>query len=187
MPGFFKVALPSLLLVLLPLAVTASDDVPVAEPLAWDLSSRPATILLLPGVSHHFQAPENSSRKWNQAHAGVGLARRSKWDEPGWYFKTAAGVMRDSVESWGAYGGVAWQYRVFDDASWLVDAGAGGFLFYRALKFDGPRVWLPGVLPVLSVEHKRTGLGINVLYVPNVRVDAGEMPAVIFVQLTKRL
>lgn len=187
MLGLFKTALLSLLLPFLPFAVSANEDAPAGETLAWDLESRPALTLLLPGMSHHFDAPEDSARRWNETHAGLGLAWRSKWDETGWYLKTAIGTMHDSVESWGAYGGVAWQYRMFDGASWLVDAGGGIFLFYRAVQFDGPHIWLPGALPVLSAEHRPTGLGLNVLYVPNVKFDAGEMPSVIYVQLTKQL
>lgn len=186
MVGFFKAVLLSLLLSLSSFAAKATQDTPAGEELRWDLTSRPAVAILLPGMSHHFQPPENTARKWNETHAGLGLETRSKWDENGWYFKTAIGLMRDSVESWGAYGGAVWQKRVFDGESWVVDAGGGLFLFYRALHFDGERMWLPGALPVVSLEHKQTGIGLNVLYVPHFKTDAGEMPAVIFAQLTKR-
>lgn len=186
MVGFLRAALSALLFSLFSLAATAGQDTPAGEELQWDLSSRPAVAILLPGMSHHFQAPEATNRKWNETHAGLGLETRSKWNEDDWYFKTAIGVMRDSVDSWGGYGGAVWQKRVFDGASWVADAGGGLFLFYRALHFDGERMWLPGALPVLSVEHKHTGIGLNVLYVPHFKTNAGEMPAVLFAQLTKR-
>lgn len=176
----------SSLLSLSALAADPAQEIPAGEELQWDLSLRPAVALLLPGMSHHFQGPQDTSRKWNETHAGLGLETRSKWNNSGWYFKKAAGVMRDSVESWGAYAGAVWQKRVFESASWTVDAGGGLFLFYRALHFDGEHLLLPGVLPVLSVEYKNTGTGLNMLYVPQFKTDAGEMPAVVFAQLTQR-
>lgn len=174
------------LLSFISLVAGAAQSTPAGEELRWDLTRRPAVALLLPGMSHHFQPPESAGRKWNETHAGLGLESRSKWGENGWYFKTAAGVMRDSVESWGAYGGAVWQKRVYDGESWAIDAGGGLFLFYRALHFDGEHVWLPGVLPVVSAEYKKTGTGLNVLYVPHFTTAAGEMPAVIFAQITQR-
>lgn len=185
MVGPFRAVLLSLLLSLMAFAANAAQDTPAGEELRWDLSNRPAVAIILPGMSRHFQAPENTARKWNETHAGLGLESRSKWDDNGWYFKKAIGVMRDSVESWGAYGGAVWQKRIYEDASLVVDAGGGVFLFYRALHFDGEHLWLPGLLPVLSVEHKSTGIGLNILYVPHFKTDAGEMPAVLFAQLTK--
>lgn len=181
-----RAALFTLLLSLCSFTSSAAADTPAGEELRWDLSNRPAVAIILPGMSHHFQAPKNTTRKWNETHAGIGLETRSKWGDNGWIFKKAVGIMRDSVESWGAYGGAVWQKRVLESPSWVVDAGGGAFLFYRALHFDGERMWLPGLLPVVSVEHKSTGIGLNVLYVPNFQTDAGEMPAVIFAQLTKR-
>lgn len=186
MAGFFKAVLLPLLLSLACFAARATPDAPAGEELLWDLTSRPAVAILLPGMSHHFQPPEEKNRKWNETHSGLGLETRAKWGETGWYFKTAAGVMRDSVESWGAYGAAVWQKRVFDSAEWSVDAGGGVFLFYRALHFDGEHMWLPGALPVLSLEYKKTGTGLNILYVPHFKTDAGEMPAVLFAQLTQR-
>jgi hypothetical protein len=186
MVGLLKAVLLPLLLSLFSFAARATPNTPAGEELRWDLSSRPAVAILLPGMSHHFQSPANTTRKWNETHDGIGLETRSKWNEADWYFKTAIGLMRDSVDSWGAYGGAVWQKRVFDGESWVVDAGGGVFLFYRALHFDGNRMWLPGALPVLSLEHKNTGIGLNILYVPHFKTDAGEMPAVLFAQLTKR-
>lgn len=185
MVGLFKAVLLPLLLSF-SLAAQATPDTPAGEELHWDLSNRPAVAILLPGMSHHFQAPQNTNRQWNETHAGLGLETRAKWNDSGWYFKKAAGVMRDSVESWGAYAGAVWQKRVFESASWTVDAGGGLFLFYRALHFDGEHLWLPGALPVVSVEYKNTGTGLNMLYVPQFKTNGGEMPAVIFAQLTQR-
>jgi hypothetical protein len=178
-------ALRLLLLSLLPMTASATPGTSAGEELQWDLTNRTALAILLPGMSHHFQPPQATNRKWNETHAGLGLETRSKWDETGWYFKAAGGVMRDSVESWGLYGGAVWQKRVFESPSWTIDAGGGLFIFYRALHFDGERMWLPGTLPVLSLDYKPTGTGLNILYVPNFKTNAGEMPAVLFAQLTQ--
>jgi len=186
MARFFAAILLSLLLSPFSIAAGAIPDTPAGEELKWDLSSHPAVAILLPGMSHHFQPPEDKNRQWNETQWGLGLETVSKWNETGWYFKTAAGVMRDSVESWGAYGSVVWQKRVFESASWVVDAGGGAFLFYRAMQFDGKRMWVPGLLPVLTLEHKKTGTGLNIVYVPAFSADAGAMPAALFAQITQR-
>jgi len=183
MTRFFTAVLLSLLLSPFSMAASAVPDTPAGEELKWDLSSHPALAILLPGMSYHFQPPEDKNRQWNETQWGLGLETVSKWDEPGWYFKTAAGVMRDSVDSWGLYGGVIWQKRVFESASWAVDAGGGVFLFYRAVQFDGEHMWVPGVLPVLTLEHKNTGTGLNIVYVPSFTAD---IPAVLFAQITQR-
>lgn len=186
MTGSLKTRLLLFLTTPLAFAASATQDQNTGEALRWDLSSRPAVALLLPGMSHHFQEPENPSREWNETHAGLGLEWRAKWNETGWYFKRAVGLMKDSIGSWGAYGGAVWQKRVFESDTWAIEAGGGVFLFYRALHFDGEHMWLPGALPVLSLEHLRSGLGLNIVYVPHFKTNAGEMPAVLYGQLTQR-
>lgn len=171
MTGSLKTRLLLFFLTPLAFAASATQDPNTGEALRWDLSSRPAVALLLPGMSHHFQEPDTPSREWN---------------ETGWYFKRAVGLMKDSVGSWGAYGGAVWQKRVFESDTWAIEAGGGVFLFYRALHFDGEHMWLPGALPVLSLEHLRSGLGLNIVYVPHFKTNAGEMPAVLYGQLTQR-
>ena len=88
-------------------------------------------------------------------------------------------------DAYGLYAGHAWQKRLVDGAEYSVELGGGGFLFYRTLRFNGPHVLVPAVLPVLSVEHKATHFGVNVVVVPQCRVSGGTMPGVIYMQFTK--
>lgn len=161
--------------------VTTSDPA-----LMWDLTSQANLALQLPGMSHHFEEPKEPGRRWNENNTGIGLEWRSPVGTNGWTNKTTVGLMRDSHGKWGGYGGYAWQYRLVDGASWQLDAGAGAFLFYRTVKFDGKLKLVPGVLPVLSIEHKPSGYGMNVLFVPNVKIGNYDMPAVLYAQFTKR-
>jgi hypothetical protein len=105
------------------------------------------------------------------------------WDQ--WVTKASFGVMKDSLDAMGIYAGYTWQKRLVDSASYSVDLGGGAFLFYRTLQFDGPHLWVPAVLPVLSAEHKGLRLGINLVAVPRVQFSGGTMPGVIYLQFTK--
>lgn len=169
---------------LLSLAFTTNASAQV-EDLRWDLSGKPTLAIQLPGLSHHFNEPEAQGRKWNETHLGLGLEWRTKWNDNGWAFKRSIGLMRDSVSMWGGYGGLVWQKKLLAHATWRVELGGGAFLFYRSMQFEGARGWVPAVLPVLSLEHKPTKVGVNILAVPRFKTSSGEMPAVIYAQFTK--
>jgi hypothetical protein len=158
----------------------------------WSAPMRHLTIQL-PGMSHHFDAPVDSrgneiqDREFNEQNWGIGvqLERNLTGDWSQWVSKTSFGVMKDSLNAMGAYAGHTWQKRVIDGDTYTADIGGGAFLFYRTLRFDGPHVLVPGVLPVLSVTHKGWGLGVNVVAVPRVKLSGGTMPNVIYAQFTK--
>lgn len=158
----------------------------------WPSPAQHLTIQL-PGMSHHFDAPVDEDgeplpeRRFNERNWGIGvqLERNLTDDWDGWVGKTAFGVMKDSLDAMGGYAGHTWQKRVVNGASYTVDAGAGAFLFYRTLRFDGQHVLVPAALPVLSATHKRWNLGINVVAVPRVKLPDGTMPGVIYAQFTK--
>lgn len=162
-------------------AVAASTD----DGLLWDLSSRPVLALQLPGMSHHFQEPKAPGRRYNENHAGIGVEWRSLPAPSGWLTKASVGLMEDSLFAWGAYAGYVWQKRLVDTQNWSLDAGGGVFLFYRTFDFEGEHRLVPGPLPVVSVEHKGTGIGMNILFVPHVKLGSREMPAVLYAQFTK--
>jgi hypothetical protein len=167
-------------------ATTAAETAPWPEPV------RNLTIQL-PGMSHHFDPPENKhgkpipGRKFNEQNWGIGLQleRSLTGDWSQWVSKTSFGVMKDSLNAMGAYAGHTWQKRVIDGDTYSADIGGGAFVFYRTLRFDGPHVWVPGVLPVLSATHKPWRLGINLVAVPRVKLSGGTMPNVIYAQFTK--
>jgi hypothetical protein len=158
----------------------------------WPSPMRHLTIQL-PGMSHHFDPPvdkhgnEIPNREFNEQNWGIGiqLERSLTGDWTQWVSKTSFGVMKDSLNAMGAYAGHTWQKRLIDGETYTADVGGGAFLFYRTLRFDGPHVLVPGVLPVLSATHKGWGLGINVVAVPRVKLSGGTMPNVIYAQFTK--
>jgi hypothetical protein len=172
----------------------AATDAPAADAVSkpWSAPMRHLTIQL-PGMSHHFDAPvdrrgnEIHDREFNEQNWGIGvqLERALTGDWSQWVSKTSFGVMKDSLNAMGAYAGHTWQKRVIDGDTYTADIGGGAFLFYRTLRFDGPHVLVPGVLPVLSVTHKTWGLGVNVVAVPRVKLSGGTMPNVIYAQFTK--
>ena len=176
--------------VIVPTAVDANAD-PVPLP-TWLEPPRQLTIQL-PGMSHHFDQPTDShgrpipGREFNERNWGIGIqierAMTGDWDQ--WVTKASFGVMKDSLDAMGVYAGYTWQKRLLDSESYSVDLGGGAFLFYRTLQFDGPHLWVPAVLPVLSAEHKGLRLGFNLVAVPRVQFSGGTMPGVIYLQFTK--
>ena len=176
--------------VIVPTAVDANAD-PMPLP-TWLEPPRQLTIQL-PGMSHHFDQPTDShgrpipGREFNERNWGIGIqierAMTGDWDQ--WVTKASFGVMKDSLDAMGVYAGYTWQKRLLNSESYSVDLGGGAFLFYRTLQFDGPHLWVPAVLPVLSAEHKGLRLGFNLVAVPRVQFSGSTMPGVIYLQFTK--
>ena len=198
----FRAAALALLLPLACLATEAASPVTLAvapDPDAADktlqeaLASARHLTIQLPGMSHHFSRPTDkdgnvlTGRKFNEQNWGIGIQLESalsgEWE--GWVTKTSFGVLKDSLDAMGLYAGHTVQKRWLDNPVYSVDAGAGAFLFYRTLQFDGPHRLIPAVLPVLSAQHKATRLGLNVVAVPPFKVHSGKMPGVLYVQFTK--
>ena len=177
--------------VIVPTAVDANAD--PEPPLPGWLEPPRQLMIQLPGMSHHFDEPTDShgrpipGREFNERNWGLGIqierAMTGDWDR--WVTKASFGVMKDSLDAMGIYAGYTWQKRLVNNASYSVDLGGGAFLFYRTLQFDGPHLWVPAVLPVLSAEHKGLRLGINLVAVPRVQFSGGTMPGVIYLQFTK--
>ena len=172
-----------------PSVLPSDDERPLKD---WFAPPRQLTVQL-PGMSHHFSRPKDRhgrvmrGREYNERNWGIGLqlerSLSGDWDD--WVTKTSFGLMKDSLNAMGAYAGHVWQKRIYEHGDYAVELGGGGFLFYRTLRFDGPHVLVPAVLPVLSVHHEPTRLGVNVVLVPQCRVSGGTMPTVIYMQFTK--
>lgn len=173
-------------------AMASDTDAQGGVPKPWPEPVRHLTIQL-PGMSHHFDPPMDKQgnalpgRKFNEKNWGIGVqlehALGGEWER--WITKTSFGVMKDSLDAMGLYAGHAWQKRLVDGDMVGVDLGGGAFLFYRTLRFGGPHLLVPGLLPVLSVTHKPWQLGVNLVAVPRCRVGGGTMPRVIYLQFTK--
>ncbi len=140
--------------------------------------------LHLPAVSHHFQPPLNPNRHWNQQHAALGVELAEPWEalNTRWTRRWTAGLLRDSLYSWGAYGGVAATHEVTRLGPLKFEAGASALVFYRRMAFEGKRYPVPAVLPMVTAEWDQK-FGVHLLYVPHVRFsEHSEMPAVLFLQ-----
>ena len=154
-------------------AVAHADEVPVHA-------------LHLPGVSHHFGAPKEPGKSWNEFHDGVGFQSTTVRDDR--VRRWTAGFMRDSFGKQGLYGGVAYGLRLHD-AAVSVDAALAPMLLYRTTTFDSSsRKLIPIVLPTLSVEHKHSGIGANLTVLPagNFGKDL-KFPGLVYLQFTVRL
>jgi len=143
----------------------------------------------LPGFSHHFSAPAAAQygRKWNEKNYGIGIELRDPISNPNWSdWSTleSAGLMKDSLGAWGGYAGVAVQKR-FVDEKYTVDFGPSFWLLWRTLDFDGPHLFIPAVLPSLSIENKANGWGLNSVLIPGFRWHDKEMPTVLWIGITR--
>ena len=191
-------------LYLLAVAASAATVGPTTQPQATHIDdTRPLLRLKLeaarhltiqlPGMSHHFSQPTDQNgnllagREFNEQNWGLGLQleRAMTGDGSLWVTKTSVGVMKDSLNAMGLYAGHTWQKRVHEGASLSADAGGGAFLFYRTLQFNGSRKLVPALLPVLSTLHRDSGLGLNLVLVPRLKMKSGVMPGVIYLQFTK--
>ncbi len=142
--------------------------------------------LQLPGVSHHFGSPRMPGKSWNQFHDGLGLQYSEvKGDRVRRY---TAGFMRDSFGKQGTYVGAAFGLRMID-SRYTVDLAAAPMLLYRTVKFDtSDRVLVPVVMPILSVEHKASGIGGNLTVLPGGNFGKNlRFPGLIYLQLSYRL
>jgi hypothetical protein len=176
------------------LSASAPPPDPRADPpLVWDLKSVRRLNVQLPGLSHHFSKPTERNgmegRRYNEHHWGIGLefedpAPTTPGDGRPWITRTSFGLIKDSLDAMGLYAGRTIQRRVLDKAAFSVDVGAGAFLFLRTMQFDGPHRLVPAVLPVISVSHKPTRLGVNAVLVPEFTIKGNKMPGVFFLQFT---
>jgi len=167
------------------LAAASIPLVAAEQPTTLTNLTTPSWALQVSGISYHFSPPSGkyALKKWNEQNWGLGLEYR-KNTRPGYWLKATGGFMLDSTDTWSTYVGAALQKRLVDGEV-SVDAGAAGFIFYRGLE-NGRKRLLPAVLPVVSIEHRATGLGLNLLAVPEFKAQGMHSPTVVFAQLTYR-
>ena len=142
--------------------------------------------LQLPGVSHHFGAPRQTGKSWNEVHDGLGIqSTRVRGDQ---VRRMTAGFMRDSFGKQGLYAGGSFGLRLVDGEVSL-DAAVAPMLLYRTTKFDsGNRKAIAVVLPTISLQHQASGIGANLTVLPagNFGKDL-KFPGLIYLQFTYRL
>jgi hypothetical protein len=160
----------------------ASTPAGAAGSASWELQ--------LPGISHHFSAPLQQGKSWNEFHDGLGLQRTEV--RPHFVWRAAAGFMRDSFGNQGLYAGASIGYRLHDGAL-AVDAAAAPMLLYRSTRFDdargdAPMRLIPIVMPMLTVEHKASGIGVNITALPGGRFGKElHFPGLVYMQITYRV
>lgn len=158
----------------------------VVSPAVAQQAPRETWELQLPGISHHFGKPEVAGRSYNEFHDGLGLQLTRV--KPAYVTRYTAGFMRDSFNKQGGYAGASLAWRAMD-GDFTVDAGAAAMLLYRTTGFKRDDLKLiPVVLPMLSIEHKASGIGGNLTVLPagNFGKDL-RFPGLIFLQFTYRL
>jgi hypothetical protein len=157
---------------------------------ACDAAARDDTwALQLPGVSRHFGAPQQPGEAWNELHDGLGLQRTQR--HASHVVRLTGGFMRDSFNHQGLYAGGALGYRLLE-GEYEVDLAAAPMLLYRSTRFDdargpAPRKLIPIVLPMLTVEHRASGIGANLTILPAGNFGKElRFPGLIYLQFTVR-
>jgi hypothetical protein len=105
--------------------------------------------------------------------------------ESRWNSALSAGAMKDSYGTLGFYAGAARLYRLTDSRI-RARMGIGAFVAYRAMDWDADREFIPLLMPILSFEDSRTGLGINITASPSVRYNHQRVASFVFFQGTYR-
>ena len=103
----------------------------------------------------------------------------------------SAGVQSDSFGDSGGYAavttGIDMRFR-----SLVIKPGVGAFAFYRYMNHgvnrgSTGRELVPAVLPMLSVEEARSGIGATLLVAPNFSFGGRDRSGFVFLQMTFRL
>jgi len=146
--------------------------------------------LQLPGFSHHFSPPKQAGRSWTDFHDGLGVQFTTRGEDV--VVRYTAGFMRDSFDNQGLYAGGSIGLRVLE-GNVEVDLSAAPMLLYRTTRFDdaqgdAPLKLIPVIMPLLSFEHRPSGIGGNLTVLPggNFGKDL-QFPGLIFLQFTYRL
>jgi hypothetical protein len=146
--------------------------------------------LQLPGISYHFSPPQQEGRSWTDFHDGLGVQFTTR--HPKLVVRYTAGFMRDSFNNQGLYAGGSVGLRLLE-GDVEIDLSAAPMLLYRTTQFDNasgsaPLKLIPVIMPLLSFEHRPSGIGGNLTILPggNFGKDL-QFPGLVFIQFTYRL
>ncbi len=143
-------------------------------------------VLQVSGLVYHWLDERCKSCDRRTLVPGLGIQRElSDRAQGNSVFALAAGVQTDSFGCVGSYFAAtgSMRYRTQD---YEVKPGVGAFLFYRTMDTTGRHHWVPAVLPFMSVEDRRSGLGVNLLMAPNFTWGGKLKSGFAFVQVTYR-
>ena len=120
-------------------------------------------------------------RKYNEVNLELGAEYNRRSLETGHVQKFFGGVVKDSNFRWTGYLGAAYQVPVVETDSWRIDAGGSVMLWRRSiLQPGGENVkmrWVVVPLPVLTIENKHWGVGVNVSYAPKMKIGGNVINA----------
>lgn len=143
--------------------VTAPTAVPVPSPVvaSWRL--------LGPAASHHFSQHGAPVRGYQENNMGIGIEynRRDSATVSRYY----AGLVKDSYDRSSIYVGGAYQWTIVDRDRLRIDAGAITMLWNRSVVGSDDiarKQVILAALPMVSIEDKNTGMGLNVSFVPEI-------------------
>jgi len=109
------------------------------------------------------------TRSYNGNNYGLGLEyTRRTTDSVGRYF---GGVVKDSYSNPSIYLGSAFQWTVSDRSRFRTDAGFITMFWLRSIADSNGmarRKLILAALPVVSVEDKQSGIGVNMTWIPKI-------------------
>lgn len=121
--------------------------------------------VVVSGISHHFKDPKGEGREFNERNAGIGL----QYDHPlteKLGVRPFVGTLRDSFNGNGWYAGTFLTYELLANERWSFKPMAGLYTAHRAKNFDRDMYQLTTIAPAFSLEHKPSGLGVNIMVAP---------------------
>ena len=174
------------------------NNQPRSNSFAGTLDPAKADIYFQPGgISSHARQTRAPGRHWQEGNPGIGFEQRVDglpWEgvealHSPWQSRYSIGSMKDSRGFWGGYAGVAAMYELTHLGTARVDAGVGAFILYRSTswKDNGHRSFVPALLPAISMTDQRTGLGLNIIWLPPISKDGKDRPSTLFFQFTYRM
>jgi hypothetical protein len=144
----------------------------------------------LGGISSHARETLAPGNKWNDTHSGLGLESRMQgipWYQAAdrnWQTRYAFGTLEDSRNYWGGYAGMGLMREVAYHGPLRLHAGVNATLYYRSTSWSGTMRVVPAILPALSLTEYRSGIGLNMVWVPPLGRDT---VSTLLVQLTYRV
>ena len=151
--------------------------------------------MTLGGTSSHARETRVDGRAWNESHSSFGLERRVAglpWRsqiDPRWQVRYLGGTLEDSRYVWSSYAGVGVLREVAHHGPLRLHVGAYSSLYYKSTSWrsDGAMKLIPAVLPTMSLTDQRSGLGVNLLWVPPVRWAGRDTISTVLLQMSYRV
>jgi hypothetical protein len=143
------------------------------------------------GLVSHFKDPECDDCTYRTTVPGIGLRRDFSPANAPIGYGLSAGLQTDSFGGSGGYAAATASIDV-PAASLVFKPGLGAFAFYRYMDYGAARQAtgrdiVPALLPMLSVEEVRSGIGATLLVAPNFSYAGRDRSGFVFLQLTFRL